>query len=358
MAKNNNLTDFLTGIADTIRTQKNTSALINPQDFESEISGLTDVSDTTAVAGDVLSGKDFYLADGTKSTGTIQSMAGGTKTSNTTLATSGKYLTSDVIIRVNASNYIYRHLNPTIIRIDLRSVTMPYTLKLYFRQGDNGVSSYINWGDGSSPTSVSASFSDYKSHQYTTQAIYTIVVSPQSQNNNRFLLNNSAEQNDMITFNEYMFGQSSNSHFTIPISIYCGDSAWFRPNSLSYCDNIEVLDFTNMNSLMEQQVTSNNKYFTQDLLAANMCRHSNISTLIIGSGVNRLGGGCFNGTTVFNIIVIDARGTGISTATITLDDNYSLPTTINGKILIKEFRLNAYKSASRWAAKSSIMYAY
>lgn len=40
MAKNNNLTDFLTGVADAIRTKKGTSGLINPQDFESEISNI------------------------------------------------------------------------------------------------------------------------------------------------------------------------------------------------------------------------------------------------------------------------------------------------------------------------------
>ena len=41
MAKNNNLTDFLTGVAEAIRTKKGTTELINPQDFESEIAGLT-----------------------------------------------------------------------------------------------------------------------------------------------------------------------------------------------------------------------------------------------------------------------------------------------------------------------------
>lgn len=40
MEKNNNLTDFLTGVADAIRTKKGTSGLINPQDFESEISSI------------------------------------------------------------------------------------------------------------------------------------------------------------------------------------------------------------------------------------------------------------------------------------------------------------------------------
>ena len=37
MSKANNLTDFLTDVADAIRTKKGTSNLINPQDFSSEI---------------------------------------------------------------------------------------------------------------------------------------------------------------------------------------------------------------------------------------------------------------------------------------------------------------------------------
>ena len=41
MAKNNNLKDFLTGVAEAIRAKKGTSDLINPQDFESEISGIS-----------------------------------------------------------------------------------------------------------------------------------------------------------------------------------------------------------------------------------------------------------------------------------------------------------------------------
>ena len=40
MAKNNNLTDFLTAVAVAIRTKKGTSDLINPQNFESEISSI------------------------------------------------------------------------------------------------------------------------------------------------------------------------------------------------------------------------------------------------------------------------------------------------------------------------------
>lgn len=40
MAKNNNLTDFLTDIADTIREKKGTSEPINPQDFSAEIASI------------------------------------------------------------------------------------------------------------------------------------------------------------------------------------------------------------------------------------------------------------------------------------------------------------------------------
>lgn len=40
MAKNNNLKDFLTDVADAIREKKGTTEKINPQDFSSEIKGI------------------------------------------------------------------------------------------------------------------------------------------------------------------------------------------------------------------------------------------------------------------------------------------------------------------------------
>ena len=82
MAKTNNLTDFLTGLADKFRSKLGGTALINPQDFESKIDEVyqkgyddapkgTDTSDATATAADVLQGKIFYGADGISQKGTI-----------------------------------------------------------------------------------------------------------------------------------------------------------------------------------------------------------------------------------------------------------------------------------------------
>lgn len=62
---------------------------------------FTDVSDTTATAGDVLASKTFYGADGTSKTGSISSKAAATyntKTSNQTIA-AGQYLSGKQTIR-------------------------------------------------------------------------------------------------------------------------------------------------------------------------------------------------------------------------------------------------------------------
>lgn len=49
MAKNNNLTDFLTDVANAIRTKKGTTGTINPQDFSSEIASISGGGDVPSL---------------------------------------------------------------------------------------------------------------------------------------------------------------------------------------------------------------------------------------------------------------------------------------------------------------------
>lgn len=67
MAKNNNLTDFLTDVADAIREKKGTSALIDPQDFSDEIasiSGEPDYTDTLALLDRLEDAVGEYVLNG------------------------------------------------------------------------------------------------------------------------------------------------------------------------------------------------------------------------------------------------------------------------------------------------------
>lgn len=93
MAKNNNLKDFVTGVAGAIREKKGTTELINPQDFESEIRTIqtgVDTSDATATADDIRLDKTAYGANG-KMTGTIADYDG------TSEPASGKSLIAQIV---------------------------------------------------------------------------------------------------------------------------------------------------------------------------------------------------------------------------------------------------------------------
>lgn len=96
MAKTDNLTDFLTNIADAIRTVEGSTNAINPQDFEAKITALklsVQTADANATAADILSGKTAWVK-GTKISGSI-----GTKDATTIIpGTSDQTIASGVYL--------------------------------------------------------------------------------------------------------------------------------------------------------------------------------------------------------------------------------------------------------------------
>lgn len=101
MAKNDNLTDFLRGIADRLRALLGTADPINPQDFEDKIQGVYDKgfseggpTGITATAADVLSGKVFGSGGSAVATGTMK------KVTNNTWTTTNRSLESGYLVMI------------------------------------------------------------------------------------------------------------------------------------------------------------------------------------------------------------------------------------------------------------------
>lgn len=82
MAKTDNLTDFLTGVANAIRTKKGTTAKINPQNFETEIGSITTSKPEQEKAVVPTNAQNIVLPDSGKTLSQVIVMAAPLPTSN------------------------------------------------------------------------------------------------------------------------------------------------------------------------------------------------------------------------------------------------------------------------------------
>ena len=331
MAKNNNLKDFVTGVAGAIREKKGTTELINPQDFENEIRTIqtgTDTSDATAVADDIRLGKTAYGADG-KMTGTIADYDG------TSEPASGKSLlaqrvdgsltevsASDLAGATKIRSYAFYHYDV------LRSITIPSSVTSIESNAFGYCNSLISVTIPNGVTSI-------KQNTFLSCSSLTSVTIPNSVTS----IGNGAFSNC-----------SSLTSITIPDSVTSIESSAF-----SRCSSLTSIT-------IPDGVTSIGPYVFY------YC--NSLTSIKIPNRVTRIGGGAFygcagltsitigNGVTSIEDNAFSSCGTATESGT-TYMILATTPPTIQSrtfsnakinKIIVPKGTLDAYKSATNWSA--------
>jgi hypothetical protein len=185
MAKNDNLTDLLTDIADAIRAKKGTTNKINPQNFSSEIASIsTSGVDKPEISPNELT---FYDYDGTiLHSYTYDEFLGYGLSYSPSLPTSkglicqqwnnsGLALTNNIKYGHKESGAIYI-TDDGKTRLYIRLLgELRTSVPLYFTQTvANGVT--IDWGDGSATQTVSGTGNVNTSHTYADVGDYVITL--------------------------------------------------------------------------------------------------------------------------------------------------------------------------------------
>ena len=190
MAKNNNLTDFLTDVADAIRSKKGTTAKINPQDFSSEIASIETGGGGTTGGAVSKSDVNFYDCDGTllhsytKDDFLALSALPDLPTRkglicqewNYNLDDAKEYVTDYGVLDIGATYITDDGKTRLYIKIAAKG---RMTVPLYFSQTVlDGVT--IDWGDGSANQTLSGTGNVNTSHTYADIGEYVISLNPAS----------------------------------------------------------------------------------------------------------------------------------------------------------------------------------
>lgn len=189
MAKNNNLKDFLTDVADAIREKKGISEAINPQDFSAEIASI-ESGGGGAVAASAVAPKDVNLRDYDGRILYAYTKAQFLKMSelpalpeqkglisegwNWSIESAKTYVEKYGKLEIGA-NYITDD-NKTRLYITIAAEGR-MDVPLYFYQSmANGVT--IDWGDGSATETIEAADKVRASHTYAQVGSYCITLDP------------------------------------------------------------------------------------------------------------------------------------------------------------------------------------
>lgn len=181
MAKNDNLKDFLTDVADAIREKKGTTDLINPQDFSAEIASIQSGGGAVAVSAKAVNFRDFdgtILHSYTKDEFLALTELPPLPTREGLICQAWNWDFADAVEQV--SEYGVLEVGATYITDDGKTrlyITIAaegrMDVPLYFQQNvANSVT--IDWGDGSATETLSGTGMVNTTHHYNAIGDYVI----------------------------------------------------------------------------------------------------------------------------------------------------------------------------------------